>query len=179
MKISPAILAVTVAVAGTGCRACRGPAVHDSVAASTQAGATYTPPADGTKTLVEALQARRTDAGNVVVRGRLLLPESTRIWVELYPASSAPDADPVDRAELYLTAGGAFETPPLGAPAASDLRVLITSHFTRSWQGSDVLAAVGAGGMKLPKSALMPNDPNSPLSAAHLEVSQVVKVSGP
>ena len=118
-------------------------------------------------------------SGEVIVDGKLLLPVATRVWVELFPAASAADADPVARAELYLGPGGAFETEALNASGGPEFRVVITSHFTRSWQAQEVLSAVGAGGMKLPKSALKADKPRQRTMAGHLEYAGVVKVTDP
>jgi hypothetical protein len=177
MRYSKALLTVlalaTIAFAGS--QACRSPQAEQSSKGS--AAPAYTPPPQGTASLVESVHARRTANRDVIVAGKLLLPVATRVWVELYPAGSAADADPVARAELYLAPGGAFETEALKAPDGPDIRVVITSHFTRSWQAQEVLTAVGAGGMKLPKSALKPDNPANPQSAGHLEYTGVVKVT--
>jgi len=173
---SLAVLALATIAFSGGSQACRSSQAEQSAPKGSSAEA-YTPPAQGTASLVESVHARRTANHEVIVSGRLLLPVATRVWVELYPAGSAADADPVARAELYLAPGGAFETEALKAPDGTDIRVAITSHFTRSWQAQEVLTAVGAGGMKLPKSALKPDNPANPQSAGHLEYTGVVKVT--
>jgi hypothetical protein len=165
-------------VVSAGCQRAAPDEQRGGAAVATEGQQTYVVPAAGVTSLVESVRARRNERGDVVVDGRLLLPESTRVWIELYPAASPPDADPSGRAELYLGPGGSFETEALKAPPASEFRILITSHFTRSWQSSDVLAAVGAGGAKLPAGALTPNDPNNSAAGSHLEVASLVKVSG-
>jgi hypothetical protein len=171
-----AVLALATIALACGSQACRSSQAEQSTPKGSTAEA-YTPPPQGTASLVESVQARRTPNGDVIVAGKLRLPVATRVWVELFPAASAADADPVARAELYLAPGGAFETEALKAPDATDIRVAITSHFTRSWQAQEVLTAVGAGGMKLPKSALKPDNPGNPQSAGHLEYASVVKVT--
>jgi hypothetical protein len=168
------LVGVSIGLA-TGCQSCRGPVVEESKGPAVTAPEAYTPPPPGASSLVDSVSARRDSSGSVVVEGKLL-PASTRVWVELFPAGSAPDASPIDRAELYLGSGGTFRTDPLKAPTGSEFRILITSHFTPSWQSSEVLAGVGTGGLKLPRAALMPNNPNNPQSAGHLEYSGVLKV---
>ncbi len=111
-----------------------------------------------------------------MVDGRLLLPEGTRLWVEVYPAASKTDT-PLDRAELYLEAGGSFQAGPFTLPPASEYRLELTSKFDRNWQPQDVLGLVGPEGTKLPKSALVSDNPQAP--GGRLQYSAVVTVSGP
>src|SRR5699024_8058160 len=105
---------------------------------TTPTSGSYQPPPQGTTSLVQSVTARRNSAGEVVVNGRLLLPEGTRIWVDVYPAKNGADT-PLGHAELYLDAGGVFEAGPFQVAAASQYRLELTSRFDRNWQPRDVL----------------------------------------
>ena len=168
------VAAVTLG-AGAGCNSCRQPSAAGP-AASGAAAEGYRVPPDGTTSLVRSLTGHRTAAGAVVVDGRLLLPEGTRIWVEVYPATSKTDT-PLDRAELYLEAGGSFQAGPFTLPPASQYRLELTSKFDRNWQPRDVLGLVGPEGTKLPKSALASDNPQAP--GGHLQYSALVTISRP
>ncbi len=172
------VAAALGALAAAGaCRSEPAPAGSTSGAAAQSSVAPYTLPPDGTASLVQSLIGRRTADGQVVVTGRLLLPESTRVWVEVYPATSASDT-PLDRAELYLTSDGSFEAGPFALPAARRFRIEITSRFNRDWQPRDVLGIVGTNGTRLPRSALTPNSAQAPQAGGHLEYSAFVDIGG-
>lgn len=160
----------------TGAPASAPPTADGSTGQGASAAADYTPPAEGTTSLVQSVMATRAGAGQIAVEGRLRLPEGTRIWVDLYPANAAPGADPVGRAELYLGPGGSFAAGPFKVSGVSEVQVQLTSHFSRSWQPGDVLALVGVGGLKLPKSALRPSNPQAPQSGGYLETTVKVPV---
>jgi hypothetical protein len=152
---------------------------ESSQPAAEGASDTYTPPREGTSSLIETIKARRDPGGQVLVEGRLLLPQGTRVWVELYQPSATPNADPLGRAELYLGPGGSFEAGPFKLEGVRQVRAQVTAHFSRSWQPGEVLALVGMNGAKLPKSALVPNNPGAPQSGGHLDRSQTVSIDAP
>lgn len=166
---APLIIAL---IGATSCSAPPPPATETPATSSVSEA--YTPPKEGTTTLVPTITARRDAGGGVVIAGRALLPLGTRIWVDVYAPNARPDADPLGHAELYLTSGGAFEAGPFKNPGGSQIKVIITSHFTRRWQPDEVLPLVGLNGLKLPQSALRPNNPQAPQSGGHLEYSTVV-----
>lgn len=176
---SAALLLAPLVAASLGVAACglsQAPESAQPESAAAEASQTYTPPREGASSLVDALAARRDANGEIVVNGTLSLPSGTRTWVELYEPGAAAGADPIGRAELYLGPGGAFEAGPFKLQIGRQVRVLLTSHFSRSWQGTDVLALVGVNGTKLPRSALTPNNPQAPQSGAHLEHSTILAV---
>jgi hypothetical protein len=170
------VVGLAVALTAAGCHACR--STSSTTESEAPAAATYRPPAESATSLVESVRARRdASSGQVRIDGRLLLPMGARIWVDVYPAGVAQSADPIDRAELYLAANGTFEAGPFKVPAAdSQVRILVTSYFTTSWQPPDVIALVGLGGMKLPKAALRLDRPGAPGMGAHLEESATVRI---
>jgi hypothetical protein len=147
-----------------------------TAASATPAGstATYTPPAEGTP-LVESLVAQRQDDG-VVIRGKLLLPETTRLWVELFPVRAVSQDQPLGHAELYLNPGGTFEAGPFKVAGSGQFRVQVTAYFSRAWQQPQVLQAVGMKGTKLPKSALKLDNPGTPGAGGHFEYSTTVTI---
>lgn len=176
LRRTTVVLVAAALAAGAGCSACRQtPAATESAATGARA-APYQLPPQGTTSLVQSLTARRNASGEVVVSGRLLLPEATRIWVDVYPAAGGEN--PLGRAELYLDTGGVFEAGPFQVPAAAQYRLDLTSRFDRNWQPRDVLGVVGPDGSKLPKSALTPNNPQAPEAGGHLQYSGLVTVSG-
>ena len=136
----------------------------------------YTPPPEGTSSLVQSVTAHRDSNGQTVVDGRVLLPAGTRIWVELFSIQSAPSADPIGRAELYLGPGGSFQAGAFKLPGVSQCRIQVTSHFSRSWQAPEILSVTGVNGTKLPRSSLRPNDPSAPQSGGHLDYSGTLSV---
>jgi hypothetical protein len=138
----------------------------------------YTPPPASATSLVESLAARR-EAKGVMVTGRLLLPAGTRVWVEIFAPKAAPNADPIGRSELYLGDAGTLEAGPFDLKGATQVRVLVTSHFSRSWQPPEVLALIGSGGSKLPKASLAPNDPRTQQPGGFLEHSVMLTVGTP
>jgi len=153
------------------------PSAESSPAAAHEAAAdAYSPPPEGTSSLVQSLTARRDSGGQVRIAGKILLPSTTRIWVEVYPATGAPQDQLLGRSELYLDPGGTFEAGPFTLSGAGPFRVQVTSYFSRSWQPADVLRAVGQKGTKLPKSALKLDDPRSPIAGGHLEYSGSVTI---
>lgn len=179
-RTNTAVVTATFALS-VACAACGSSATPqvsaEQTPAATPVGEPYTPPAEGTRSLVPSVTARKDVDGQVSVEGRLLLPAGTRVWVDVYPPGAAASADPLGRSELYLGPGGSFNAGPFKIPALTSLQVIFTSHFTRSWQPSDVLALVGANGMKLPKSALRPANPQSPQSGGFLETTVTVPVN--
>jgi hypothetical protein len=170
--------AVTLALVLVAGAACGRSTDEPPAPGGAPSAAAYTPPAESATSLIEVVRARRdASSGQVRIDGRLLLPAGARIWVDVYSAAAASSADPIDRAELYLSANGTFEAGPFKVPPAdSQLRVLITSYFTMSWQPAEVLSLVGLGGMKLPRDALRLDRPNAPGMGAHLEESQTVPI---
>src|SRR5215831_649446 len=89
------------------------PADEAAPAATREAAAdAYNPPPEGTSSLVQALTARRDSDGQVKIAGKILLPATTRVWVEVYPAAGAPQDQLLGRSELYLDPGGTFEAGP-------------------------------------------------------------------
>ncbi len=136
----------------------------------------YTPPPEGTSSLVQSLTARRDRNGVVKVTGRMLLPATTRIWVEIYPAKTGPQEQLLGRSELYLDPDGSFEAGPFNLSGAGPYRVLVTCYFSRSWQHPEVLRAVGLKGTKLPKSALKLDNPQTPSNGGHIEYSGALTV---
>ena len=125
---------------------------------------------------MQSATARRDGDGQVPVEGRLLLPQGARVWVDVYPPAAKDNADPLGRSELYLGPAGAFNAGPFKVAALTQLHVQFTSHFTRSWQPADVLSLVGVNGMKLPKSALRPANPQAPQSGGFLEASVTIPI---
>jgi len=153
------------------------PAAETAPAATHDVAAdAYSPPPEGTSSLVQSLTARRDPDGQVRIAGKILLPSTTRIWIEVYPVTGAPQDQLLGRSELYLDPGGTFEAGPFTLSGAGPFRVQVTSYFSRSWQPADVLRAVGQKGTRLPKSALKLDDPRSPIAGGHLEYSGSVTV---
>ena len=141
----------------------------------------YKPPPEGTP-LVQSLTAHRESDGQVKVTGKILLPATTRVWVEMYPAATtarSPQEQLLGRSELYLDPGGSFEAGPFKLTGSGPFRVLVTSYFSRSWQPPDVLRVVGIKGTRLPKSALKLDNPQSPEGGGHLEYFGSLTVSVP
>ena len=168
------VAALGFALTAAACAQAPAPPAADQASAPASVAAPYTPPADGTATLVGPVTARRGADGQVSVEGRLLLPAGARVWVDVYAPGKT--VDPIGRAELYLGPGGSFNAGPFKIAALSQLHVQFTSHFSRSWQPADVLALVGANGLKLPQSALRPANPQSPQSGGFLEASVTVPI---
>jgi hypothetical protein len=135
----------------------------------------YTPPAEGTASLLQSVSAERTNAG-VMIRGKLLLPETTRVWVELFPIKAVVQDEPLGHAELYLNPDGTFDAGPFKVEGRGEFRVLITSYFSRAWQQPQVLQVIGIKGTKLPKSALKLDNPGTPGAGGHLEYSKTVTI---
>jgi hypothetical protein len=152
------------------------PARETTSTTKTSSGLQYTPPAEGTASLLESLTAQRVPDGRVAIRGKLLLPETTRIWVELFPIKAVVQDEPLGHAELYLDPGGTFEAGPFRVSGSGDFRVQVTSYFNKAWQPTDVLRAVGTKGVKLPKSALKLDNPGTPDVGGHLEYSKTVTI---
>lgn len=172
------VLGVVLAAAispGPGCSRSQ-PPDEAAQAAPPAAADAYSPPPEGTASLVQSLTARRDADGQVRIGGKILLPATTRIWVEVYPSTAGPQEQLLGRSELYLDPGGTFEAGPFKLSGSGPFRVQVTSYFSRSWQQPDVLRAVGQKGTKLPKSALKLDDPRSPIAGGHLEYSGSVTV---
>jgi hypothetical protein len=168
------VLAAAVS-AGPGCRQSQ-PSSETPAAPPQSTADTYTPPPEGTSSLVQSLTARRDSDGQVKIGGKILLPATTRIWVEVYPSTAGMQDQLLGRSELYLDPGGTFEAGPFKLSGAGPFRVQVTSYFSRSWQPADVLRAVGQKGTRLPKSALKLDDPRSPIAGGHLEYSGSVNI---
>jgi len=160
---------------GAGCS--RPQPAAEAAAQSGQSGQTsgYAPPAEGTATLLQSVAAQRTGPG-VMIRGKLLLPETTRVWVELFPIKAVVQDEPLGHAELYLNPDGTFDAGPFKVEGSGQFRVLITSYFSRAWQQPQVLQAVGIKGTKLPKSALKLDNPGTPGAGGHIEYSNTVTI---
>jgi hypothetical protein len=160
-------------VAGAACSKAQ-PASETASEPPKTADDNYKPPPEGTP-IVQSLTAHRESNGQVKVTGKILLPATTRVWVEMYPASPAPTSNPQEqllgRSELYLDPGGTFEAGPFKLTGAGPFRVLVTSYFSRAWQPPEVLRVVGIKGTRLPKSALKLDNPQSPEGGGHLEYS--------
>lgn len=161
------------------CKASPAPEAARTPGSNEPSAPAYTAPREGTTSLVQNMKARRDANGQVTVEGRLLLPQGTRVWVELYQANSKPNEDPISRAELYLGPDGSFEAGPFNVKGARQVRTQVTSHFTLAWQPAEVIALVGLNGTKLPKSALTPNNPGAPQSGGHLDSAQNVTIEAP
>jgi len=86
--------------------------------------------------------------------------------------------------KVTLGDSGAFTTEPFRAGErmhkAGRYRVQIVSYFTTVWrQPSEVLAATGVNGSKLPARLLTPDDPEFPDAGRHLEATVPVVFPGP
>jgi hypothetical protein len=176
IHVAVVVSSLALLVTCAACSSATPQASAEQTPAAAPAGEVYTPPAEGTASLVQSVTARKDTDGQVSVEGRLLLPAGTRVWVDVYPPGDR-GADPIGRAELYLGPGGSFKAGPFKLPVLAQLQVQFTSHFSRSWQPNDVIALVGAGGMKLPKSALRPANPQSPQSGGFLETTVAVAIN--
>ena len=176
-RLATAIIVTSfVASCAAGCGGSQGPAQSASTA-SVAAGASevYTPPPEGTSSLVQSVAARRDTNGQVIIEGRLLLPSGARLWVELFPEKATAGGDPIGRSELYLESRGVFAAGPFNLPPAT-YRVQLTSHFNRGWQSPEVLSAVGLNGVKLPNAILKPLNPTTPQSGGYLDHVGLVTV---
>jgi hypothetical protein len=95
--------------------------------------------------LLQDLDIFRDPAGAIRARGRLDLPDRTRLQLLVYRPK---DAVPLTRTQFEVR-DGSFESPPLlGAdgPLAQGLyRFQLVSHFDPVWQPAEVLAATEQG----------------------------------
>lgn len=176
--LTPGFISLVLSAALLGVVGC-GPSQTPSQAEPAQPSTppeTYTPPPEGTSSLVESVEARRDRKGQVMIDGKLLLPSGTKVWVELFSLKVQGGKTTLGRAEPHVASGGSFEAGPFNLPGPGQYRVQLTAHFNGAWQSPEVLAAVGSNGTKLPKAALKPDDPEFPQTGGHLEYSRSVKV---
>jgi len=119
----------------------------------------YRPPPAGTKSLVSAVEVYRDAQANVIVKGKILLPQDTKIVVDVFRANSRKLKDLVGESKTIVGFQNSFSAGPFGIPKAGRYDVEITSYFNGPWQQpAEVIAAVGAEGTKLPRAALVPED---------------------
>lgn len=136
---------------------------------------TYVPAPEGATSLLVEASAVREPEGGVEIRGQVLLPPSTRIWVERISS----DGRNLGTAKTVVGPNGEFVAGPFSdkgrAPAAGPAKLRFLAHFTTLWQADVVLQAVGTGGSKLPQSALTPDDEEFPTAGGHwMELRDVV-----
>jgi hypothetical protein len=172
-SICAVVLSLAVGVE-IGCAQPQPEAQGASASAQATPAKRYAPPAEGIG-LIQSVRAERTSAG-VMIRGKLLLPETTRVWVELFPIKAVVQDEPLGHAELYLNPDGSFDAGPFKVDGSGEYRVLITSYFSRAWQQPEVLQAVGIKGTKLPKSTLKLDNPGTPGAGGHLEYSSTLTI---
>ena len=95
--------------------------------------------------IVDSLAVERLDGGALRVRGRVNLPDGTRMQVAIRRASGG-SARAMTRVE---TNEGRFETPPLlgdqGPLPPGKYRFELLAHFTPDWQSADVLRSTDEG----------------------------------
>lgn len=123
--------------------------------------------------LIQNLSAKRDNVGGIIISGKIKLPKKTKIWIEL------PNGG---QAETYVSDNGNFEGGPFTNKgriySAGNYKIMITSHFTRYWQSSDILTQVGEGGKLLESSTLIPEDPEFPKGGRYLKESMSVPFPG-
>jgi hypothetical protein len=165
------VLGVVLGLASNALLSCSRPQEPGQVAPArpTVPAEVYVLPSEGTSSLVRSLEAGRDSEGQVTVTGSLLLPSRTNIWVDLFAEKPKIREQPLGHSESYLGSGGALQAGPFDLPEPGRYRVLVTAYFNGAWQSPEILALVGTSGVKLPKSALEPDDPEFPQSGGHLE----------
>lgn len=95
--------------------------------------------------LLRGLEIRRDPAGALAARGRLELPEGTRLDLIVYAAGSAQ----VMGRTQFAVRGGRFESPPIlgaGGPLPQGLyRFQLRGRFDPALQPPEVMSAVTSG----------------------------------
>jgi hypothetical protein len=97
------------------------------------------------RAILTEFEPYRASDGAMRARGRLEMPDGTRIQVSVRRRS---DGREVGRTQVALQAGGHFDTPPLRGPATAptdDYRFEISVQFNRIWQPEQVLARTRSG----------------------------------
>lgn len=97
------------------------------------------------RAIVDSLAVERLDGGALRVRGRVSLPEGTRLQVAIRPAGGGSSVAMTQ----VLVSDGRFESPPLagdlGPLPPGRYRFEVLAHFTPGWQAADVLRATDEG----------------------------------
>lgn len=107
------------------------------------------------------LDGARTNTGATAVRGRIALPDQTKLWVDIGKAKA--DA---------TVLGGTFTAADFGdelRPLQGLQRVRIEALFNGAWQPASVLAAVGDGAKKLRGDCAKKTDPD--VTDSNIEIS--------
>ena len=95
--------------------------------------------------LLSDFEVARDPAGAVRARGRLRLPDGTRVQISL---SKPGSREAVARTQMVVR-DGRFESVPMtggeGGVPPGLYRVQLTTYFDSSWQPPDVMAATGNG----------------------------------
>jgi hypothetical protein len=131
----------------------------------------YVIPPTGTASLVGGVAVSRNAEGGLIVTGNVALPPGTKIWVENIDPKTGAN---LGQDDVIIQPGGSFTSDSFthgdSAWSAGPGRIEITAMFNSSWQTPDVQAQIGGeSGAKLPQSALVPDDPEFPNGARHLD----------
>jgi len=179
-------LALTSALAAHGCGQKTDHAQQRSEA-EPAAKASYVLPPQGTRSLIQEVRASRDAVGGLLLEAKTLLPEGTKVHVEVSIEASKKEVRRSDGvtagagARLLterVDADGILRAGPYNAPKAGKYCIAFSCYFNGAWQDEDVLALVGNDGLKLPRAALDPLDPEFPDAGGRLEYSGVVIVGG-
>jgi hypothetical protein len=137
----------------------------------------YIPPPAHAKSLVNNIQAHRDGKGRVVVDGKILLPQKTKIVVNIFRGKSRKGKDLVGESKTIVDFQSSFSAGPFDIPKPGEYSVEVSSYFNGPWrQPPEVIAQVGSDGTKLPKAALVPDDPEFPERGGHLDYVTIVTV---
>lgn len=95
--------------------------------------------------IVDSLAVERVDGGAMRVRGRVNLPDGTRLQLAIRPAGGG---SAVAMTQVLVDAGR-FESLPLlgdlGPLPPARYRFEVLAHFTPEWQTAEVMRATGDG----------------------------------
>jgi hypothetical protein len=133
----------------------------------------YTPPPEGTPSLIQELAAVRDIEGKIRLVGSALLPYGLPLEITV----KAPVAQSAGRA--IIETGGRFISDPLTVyerplPPAEYGVALRAGPFKRGSYDEWLIECVGADGMRLPLSATVPDDPEFPQHGRHVDEQRSV-----
>ena len=153
-----------------------------SVSTQNEEATAYALPSDSVTSLLAELVAIRDREGKIILKGRLLLPLSTKVMLSLRKLGAGRSE--FAQSEVHLDESGSFETEGFSdgrSPLApGPYHVEAVSYFNEIWQTPEVLARVGAGGALLPSRLLVPDDAEFPKNGGHFNlVRKIVAPSAP